>query len=196
MNRRKPLSALALALAGALTLFSGAAAAALPDGLYAEFQTSRGVIVARLAFGEAPLTVANFVGLAEGTLPFQNRPAGQPFYDGLTFHRVIADFMIQGGDPQGTGRGGPGYQFKDEFHPSLKHTKPGLLSMANAGPNTNGSQFFITVAPTPWLDNKHSIFGEVTEGYDVVKRISEVPRGAQDRPQKEVRVNSVKIERP
>jgi peptidyl-prolyl cis-trans isomerase A (cyclophilin A) len=157
MNRRKPLSA--LALAGALTLFSGAAAAALPDGLYAEFQTSRGVIVARLAFGEAPLTVANFVGLAEGTLPFQNRPAGQPFYDGLTFHRVIADFMIQGGDPQGNGSGGPGYRFADELVPELTHDGPGVLSMANSGPNTNGSQFFITHVATPWLDRLHAVFG-------------------------------------
>ena len=156
---------------------------------YALFDTTEGSFKIKLFPDKAPNTVQNFTDLAEG------KKTGKPFYDGIVFHRVIPDFMIQGGCPQGTGRGGPGYTFADEFHPSLKHTKGGLLSMANAGPGTNGSQFFVTVAATPWLDNKHSIFGEVTEGYDVVKKISEVPRGSGDRPVKEVRVNSVKIER-
>jgi peptidyl-prolyl cis-trans isomerase A (cyclophilin A) len=156
---------------------------------YAVFDTTEGSFKAKLFATEAPKTVQNFVELADGT------KTGKPFYDGIVFHRVIPNFMIQGGCPEGTGRGGPGYKFADEFHPELKHGKHGYLSMANAGPNTNGSQFFVTVAATPWLDNKHSIFGEVVEGYDVVKKISEVPRGAQDRPVKEVRINSVKIER-
>src|SRR5215472_3348204 len=156
---------------------------------FAAFDTTEGAFKARLFEDKTPNTVQNFVDLAEG------KKTGKPFYDGTIFHRVIPDFMIQGGDPEGTGRGGPGYKFADEFHPQLKHSKPGILSMANAGPNTNGSQFFVTVAATPWLDNRHSVFGEVTEGYDVVSKISEVPRNSQDRPMKEVKINSVTIER-
>ena len=167
-------------------------------GTYAIFETSMGNIVVRLLDKEAPKTVENFIGLAEGTKEFTDAISGKkekrPYYDGLIFHRVIPDFMIQGGCPRGDGRGGPGYSFADEFHPSLRHSKGGKLSMANSGPNTNGSQFFITVAATPHLDKRHSVFGEVSEGYDVVKKISEVP-SRQDRPVKEVRVNSVKIER-
>jgi peptidyl-prolyl cis-trans isomerase A (cyclophilin A) len=156
---------------------------------YAVFDTTEGRFKVKFFDKEAPNTVKNFTDLAEGV------KTGKPFYDGLIFHRVIPDFMIQGGCPQGTGRGGPGYNFADEFHPSLKHSKPGLLSMANAGPNTNGSQFFVTVAPTPWLDNRHSIFGEVVEGYDVVEKISKAPRDGSDRPKKDVRINTVTIER-
>ena len=156
---------------------------------FAVFDTTEGRFKAKLFQDEAPKTVQNFVELAEGT------KTGKPFYDGLVFHRVIPDFMIQGGCPEGSGRGGPGYKFADEFHPSLKHTKPGLLSMANSGPNTNGSQFFVTVAPTSWLDNRHAIFGEVIEGFDVAEKISKMPRDAQDRPKKEVKINTLKIER-
>ncbi len=161
----------------------------MANEIYAVFDTTEGKFKIRLFASHAPKTVENFISLAEGT------KTGKPFYDGTIFHRVIPDFMIQGGDPEGTGRGGPGYKFADEFHPELKHTKPGVLSMANAGPNTNGSQFFITVAATPWLDSKHSVFGEVAEGYSVVEKISKTPRGAQDRPSKEVKVLSVTIER-
>jgi peptidyl-prolyl cis-trans isomerase A (cyclophilin A) len=168
-------------------------------GTYAVFETSQGNIVVRLLEKEAPKTVENFIGLAEGTKEFIDERTGQKqkkkYYDGLAFHRVIPQFMIQGGCPRGDGRGGPGYTFGDEFHPSLKHSKAGKLSMANAGPGTNGSQFFITVAATPWLDNKHAIFGEVVEGQEVADKISNVPRDSGDRPRTPVTLQKVRIER-
>lgn len=169
-------------------------------GTYAVFDTTEGQIVCRLFEKEAPKTVANFTELAEGkrewTHPVSRKKSQDHLYDGTIFHRVIPDFMIQGGDPAGTGMGGPGYQFEDETKGSPhKFDKPGKLAMANAGPNTNGSQFFITVAPTTWLTGKHTIFGEVVEGQDVVNKITSVPRNRQDRPEKDVVLKSVKIER-
>lgn len=143
------------------------------DGLYAKFHTSKGSILVDLTFEKTPGTVGNFVALAEGNMENEAKPQGKPYYDGLKFHRVITDFMIQGGCPLGTGTGNPGYSFDDEFHPELKHDKPGVLSMANSGPATNGSQFFITHVATPWLDNKHTVFGFVTEGQEVVDTIAQ-----------------------
>lgn len=145
----------------------------MQDGIYAKFNTTKGEILVELTYKLTPGTVGNFVALAEGTLENGAKPQGQPYYDGLTFHRVINDFMVQGGDPNGTGSGGPGYQFDDEFHPELKHDGPGVLSMANAGPGTNGSQFFITHVETAWLDNKHTVFGKVTQGMEVVNAIQQ-----------------------
>jgi peptidyl-prolyl cis-trans isomerase A (cyclophilin A) len=161
----------------------------MPDETFAKFDTTEGTFKVKLFADKAPKTVENFNSLAEGA------KTGKRFYVGLIFHRVIPNFMIQGGCPEGTGRGGPGYKFADEFHPSLRHSKKGILSMANSGPNTNGSQFFITVAETSWLDNKHTVFGEVVEGYDVVEKISKVPKNSQDRPAKDVQLRSVTIER-
>jgi len=167
--------------------------------LYATLKTSMGDIVIRLYEDKAPKTVANFVDLATGSKEWTDPKTGEkvkrPLYNGTIFHRVIPGFMIQGGDPLGNGRGGPGYRFGDEFHPDLRHSKAGILSMANSGPNTNGSQFFITEAPTPFLDGKHSVFGEVVKGQEVVNAIARAPRDAQDRPLKEVRLVEVTISR-
>ncbi len=145
----------------------------MQDGIYAKFNTSKGAVLVKLTYDKTPGTVGNFVALAEGNLENKAIPMGKPYYDGLKFHRVIPDFMVQGGCPQGTGTGGPGYQFDDEFHPELNHDAPGVLSMANAGAGTNGSQFFITHIATPWLDGKHTVFGHVVEGQDVVDAIAQ-----------------------
>ena len=145
----------------------------MQEGIYAKLNTTKGEITIQLAHDKTPGTVGNFVGLAQGDLENDAKEKGVPYYDGLTFHRVIADFMIQGGCPLGTGTGDPGYKFDDEFHPDLKHSGPGILSMANAGPGTNGSQFFITHKATPWLDGKHTVFGHVTEGQDIVDTIAQ-----------------------
>lgn len=169
-------------------------------GTYATIETNQGTIVCKLFEKDAPKTVANFTELAEGKRDWKDGVSGKkgpgPLYNGTIFHRVIPEFMIQGGDPSGTGMGGPGYKFEDETKGSPhKFDKPGKLAMANAGPGTNGSQFFITVAATPWLTGNHTIFGEVVEGYDVVEKISKVPRGRNDKPNSDVTVNNVTIER-
>lgn len=172
----------------------------MSEDLYATLKTNRGDIVVQLFPNHAPVTVENFVGLAEGTRQWKDASGAtrdDRFYDGLIFHRVIDGFMIQGGCPEGTGMGGPGYQFKDEFHPELQFSKPYLLAMANAGPGTNGSQFFITVGATPHLNMRHTIFGEVADqsSRDVVDAIAKTPTGRQDRPTDPVVIESVQIER-
>jgi len=168
----KKIFALAVCAATLFTACKKENESNLPDGLYAEITTNKGTIVTQLEYEKTPLTVANFVTLTEGTNPFvEPQFKDKPFYDGLTFHRVIPNFMIQGGDPSGTGEGGPGYRFADEFDATLKHDKPGILSMANAGPITNGSQFFITHVATPHLDGMHSVFGHVIEGQEIVNTI-------------------------
>ncbi len=169
------------------------------EGVYAVLFTNMGEIAIRLFESKVPKTVANFIELAEGTKSYKDPKSGKKvqrkYYDGTIFHRVIKDFMIQGGDPTGTGTGGPGYRFNDEFHVDLKHDKAGIVSMANSGPNTNGGQFFITTVPTPWLDNKHSIFGEVIKGMDVGKKIETTETGARNRPTKDVIVDTILIKR-
>jgi peptidyl-prolyl cis-trans isomerase A (cyclophilin A) len=192
-----------MALVLALPLFAADKSKGKPmpkveTGVFARFQTSQGAFVVRLFPEDAPKTVANFIGLAKGTKEWTDPATGQkvkrPLYDGLTFHRVIPDFMIQGGDPRGDGTGGPGYAFEDEFNSPRKFDKTGVLAMANAGPNTNGSQFFVTVAKTPWLNGHHTIFGEVVEGYEIVEKIASVRRDGNDRPLEPVVITKVTIE--
>ncbi|MDO5616930.1 MAG: peptidylprolyl isomerase, partial [Cruoricaptor ignavus] len=166
--------------------------AGLQDGLYANFQTSKGNMLVKLEDEKSPVTVANFVGLAEGKIENTAKKKGEPFYDGTIFHRVIDNFMIQGGDPKGTGMGDPGYKFEDEKN-DLKHTGKGILSMANSGPNTNGSQFFITQVATPWLDGRHTIFGKVVDGESVIDTIATVEKGAQDKPKTDVVLEKVSV---
>jgi peptidyl-prolyl cis-trans isomerase A (cyclophilin A) len=195
VNRR----VLAALLALGILLNLGAYAQEKKSPVYATLKTNMGDIVVQLFDDKAPKTVANFVGLATGakewTDPKTRERVKRPLYNGTLFHRVIPGFMIQGGDPLGNGTGGPGYRFEDEFNPELKHSKPGTLSMANAGPNTNGSQFFITHKATPWLDGRHTVFGEVIKGQNVVDAIANVPRDGRDRPTKDVVLQEVVITR-
>ena len=187
----------------AITLFSmllfgckSSKYAELGEGIFADIQTSQGDIIIKLEHQKTPVTVANFVSLAEGNSPFvSDSLKGKKYYDGLIFHRIIKDFMIQGGDPAGTGSGNPGYKFKDEFHDSLSHSKKGILSMANSGPKTNGSQFFITHKPTPWLDGRHTVFGEVVTGIEVVDSLANVETETRDRPKVDVVMKKVEIVR-
>jgi len=169
----------------------------LMPGIYAHFETTEGNFTVKFFEKSAPKTVANFVGLAEGTIDTITGKPGKskPYYDGLTFHRIIDGFMIQGGDPTGTGSGGPGYRFADEIDPKQRFTKAGILAMANAGANTNGSQFFVTLAPTDWLNGKHTIFGEVVEGMDVIKKMGKIKTGANNKPATPVVMKKVTIER-
>jgi peptidyl-prolyl cis-trans isomerase A (cyclophilin A) len=195
------------ALCSALFVFVGLAAAdggqaakppkKLKAGVYAHFATTEGDFTVKLFDRDAPKTVANFTGLAEGTIdPANGKPGkSKPFYDGLTFHRVLKDFMIQGGDPVGNGTGGPGYKFADEISPKRKFSKPGLLAMANAGPNTNGSQFMIMLAEAEWMNGKHTIFGEVVDGMDVVKAIGNVRTLPGDKPATPIVIKTISIER-
>jgi peptidyl-prolyl cis-trans isomerase A (cyclophilin A) len=201
---RQRAASIALLAGLAFLLSAGLATAGekerpVAEPLYATLKTGMGVIVIRLFDDKAPKTVENFVGLATGTKewtdPRTSQKVKQPLYNGTVFHRVIPGFMIQGGDPLGRGTGGPGYRFADEFSPKLRHSKAGILSMANSGPNTNGSQFFITLAPTPHLDNRHSVFGEVVQGQEVVVAIGNAPRGTNDRPVTDAVLQEVVISR-
>ncbi len=205
ISRKQAMAFAGMALAVACAVSAVRAQSKLKSGVYAHFTTSQGTFTAQLFDKDAPKTVANFIGLAEGTKEWTDPKAGKvkkPYYNGLIFHRVMGPssdrpdgFMIQGGDPLGNGTGGPGYTFADEFSPKLRHNKAGILSMANRGPNTNGGQFFVTLAATPWLNDLHTIFGEVVDGMDIVKKIGSVKTGANDRPLVPVVIQSVKIER-